>query len=223
MGTLAGRRGRRDRAATEARILRAVGQVLARRGFRDLGINAIARQARLDKVLIYRYFGGLPGLLAAFGRQAEFWPPPAELVAANGATSARSDAVEWSTAVLKGLLRGLRARPTTQEILRWELAEGSPLTERLAAVREEQGLEMLGRMALGPELEGGLDVPALAAVLTAGITYLVLLSKTAPAWLGVPLQDEHGWRRIESAIETIVKRVMPSSRLDQVEPRGEKP
>jgi AcrR family transcriptional regulator len=53
----------RDRAATEERILTAVGEVLARDGFAAIGVNAIARQAGVDKVLIYRYFGGLPELL----------------------------------------------------------------------------------------------------------------------------------------------------------------
>ena len=54
---------RRDRAATEERILTAVGEVLARDGFAAIGVNAIAKQAGVDKVLIYRYFGGLPELL----------------------------------------------------------------------------------------------------------------------------------------------------------------
>lgn len=57
----------RDRAATEERILAAVGQVLARDGFAAGGVNAVAREAGVDKVLICRYFGGLPGLLRAWG------------------------------------------------------------------------------------------------------------------------------------------------------------
>ena len=57
----------RDRAVTEERMLAAVGEVLARDGFHAVGINAIAREAGVDKVLIYRYFGGLGELLQAWG------------------------------------------------------------------------------------------------------------------------------------------------------------
>ena len=64
----------RDRAATEERILAAVGEVLARDGFGAIGINTIAREAQVDKVLIYRYFGGLPELLKTWGASGRFWP-----------------------------------------------------------------------------------------------------------------------------------------------------
>jgi len=56
----------RDSTKTKERLLEAVDDVLARDGFNGLGINALAREAGVDKVLIYRYFGGLSGLLKAY-------------------------------------------------------------------------------------------------------------------------------------------------------------
>jgi len=103
----------------------------------------------------------------------------------------------------------------TQEVLRWELAVSNGLTEKLAEVRERRGIEMLGRVPLDPRLQQRADVPAVAALLSAGIIYLVLRSKTAPAWLGVSLETEDGWARIERALETVVRRV-----LDPVETEG---
>ena len=64
----------RDRESTRARLIAAVGTLLAREGFTGLGVNAVAREAGVDKVLIYRYFGGLPELIVAFGREGNFWP-----------------------------------------------------------------------------------------------------------------------------------------------------
>src|SRR5512147_3274157 len=64
----------RNRKATEQKILKAVGTLLAREGFRTFGINAVARQARIDKVLIYRYFGGMPELLRAYAKAGSYWP-----------------------------------------------------------------------------------------------------------------------------------------------------
>ena len=54
---------------TEKRLLEAVSRVIEDEGFTKIGINRIARQAQCDKVLIYRYFGGLDGLLVAWAKQ----------------------------------------------------------------------------------------------------------------------------------------------------------
>ena len=62
----------RDKDQTKQKILQAVGKLLATGG--GLGVNVIAREAGVDKVLIYRYFGGLPELLRAFMTSGEFWP-----------------------------------------------------------------------------------------------------------------------------------------------------
>jgi len=42
----------RNREATRARLIESVGNLLAREGFRAVGINAVAREAGVDKVLI---------------------------------------------------------------------------------------------------------------------------------------------------------------------------
>ena len=47
---------------TRRRLISAVGSLLAREGFKGIGVNAVAREAGVDKKLIYRYFDGLPGL-----------------------------------------------------------------------------------------------------------------------------------------------------------------
>ncbi|RPI71559.1 MAG: TetR/AcrR family transcriptional regulator, partial [Desulfobacteraceae bacterium] len=59
----------RDSEQTRRALINAVGSLLARDGFQAVGVNAVAKEAGVDKVLIYRYFGGLPGLIAAFGKE----------------------------------------------------------------------------------------------------------------------------------------------------------
>src|SRR5919202_4838927 len=75
----------RVRSETEARILTAAERMIARSGVHEIGVNAIAREAGVDKVLVYRYFGGLPQLLATLGSNRELWPKMAE--AARGEES----------------------------------------------------------------------------------------------------------------------------------------
>src|SRR5271155_5339461 len=66
--------GHRDRERTRGKILAAVGRVLARKGSKGLGINAISREAKVDKVLIYRYFGGIDQLYRAFALEGNTFP-----------------------------------------------------------------------------------------------------------------------------------------------------
>jgi AcrR family transcriptional regulator len=49
--------GERDREATEKRLLDTIGKMIAEDGFEKIGINAIATQSGVSKILIYRYFG----------------------------------------------------------------------------------------------------------------------------------------------------------------------
>ncbi|HRW79035.1 MAG TPA: helix-turn-helix domain-containing protein, partial [Candidatus Sabulitectum sp.] len=55
----------RDSEKTREAIMDALERILTREGFTGVGVNALAREAGVDKVLIYRYFGSLEGLLAA--------------------------------------------------------------------------------------------------------------------------------------------------------------
>ena len=60
----------KDRQETEARIVAAGFGVLAQAGLPGFGVNAVARAAGCDKKLIYRYFEGEEGLLAAMGAES---------------------------------------------------------------------------------------------------------------------------------------------------------
>lgn len=69
----------RNRQKTASRIQQAAVRLLQREGFAGWGINAVAREADVDKVLIYRYFESLEGLLLEIIKETRFWPDPEAL------------------------------------------------------------------------------------------------------------------------------------------------
>lgn len=69
----------RNRQLTAARIRGAARELLRNEGFAAWGVNRIAREAGVDKVLLYRYFDSLDGLLAAVVAETAFWPDPDDL------------------------------------------------------------------------------------------------------------------------------------------------
>jgi AcrR family transcriptional regulator len=195
----------RDSEQTRRRILAALGQLLATSGFRDVGVNAIARQAGVDKVLIYRYFGGLPELLKAFASESGFWPTNDELQAEIAGDPAAATTAGRARLIQLGFGRALRKRRITQEIMRWELLERNELTDMLAHHRESQGNDLFASF----EQPDGPDIRAIGSILSAGLTYLILRSSTADVYNGLHLNSEEDWARIERAVGFLVDASFP--------------
>jgi len=193
----------RDRAATEARILGAVGEVLARDGFAAIGINAIAREAGVDKVLIYRYFGGLPELLKAWGASGRFWPGVAELVDSAGADLMALPEAERYARFFEHFIDGLRARPLTLEILAAEVLQRNELTAILEAEREAWG-EQAERLLAGPQLARQPAVRTLTLLLIAGIQYLLIRARRIRVFGGLDLRSDAGWDELKRSIRHTV-------------------
>lgn len=194
----------RDRHASRERILASVGSLLAREGFSSIGVNAVAREAGVDKVLIYRYFGGIEALLEAWGRTCRFGS--GSLSSEGAATD--MDAATRAEGFLARFIRDLRANPQALEVMRWELVEDNALTRRLAELREAEGLAELRNIGVPSGAAEKLDLPAVAAVLTAGILHLALRARSAPEWLGVELRTDAGWSRIERAVVLLARSVL---------------
>jgi AcrR family transcriptional regulator len=192
----------RDAGATRKRLIKAVGSLLGREGFRAVGVNAVAREAGVDKVLIYRYFGGLPGLIAAFGREGDFWPSMRELAGGDLEVFARLPLAERLSELAKNFLRGIRKRPLTQAVMAWEIMERNELTAELETIREQNIMQFLDMFY--PSDITGVDLNAVSAIIGAGASYLVLRSDKIRWYSGMDLQSEDDWQRIEKAMEAII-------------------
>ncbi len=192
-------RSGRDRDATTARILAAVGVVLARDGFGALGVNAIAKEAGVDKVLIYRYFGGLPELLAEWGASGRFWPRAGDLLDDDPEAFLALPPAERYARFFEHFIDALRARPLTIEILAAEVVERNALTAILESEREHWGEEaerLLGGKAYveRPELRG------LTLLLVSGVQYLLVRSRRLRIFGGVDIQTDAGWAALKASI-----------------------
>lgn len=193
----------RDREATRRRILAAVGEVLAESGFRALGINAIAKRAGVDKVLIYRYFGGLPELLAAYAEDGDFWWREEEMIGADLPAPPRDEPAAWLGLLFRRHVAAMRARPVTIEIMGWEAIERNELTAALSDVREHRSLAVMKFVAARfPGAFADSDIAALVALFGAAVNYLLIRARTVSQFQGVDLSAESGWERLFAAIES---------------------
>jgi AcrR family transcriptional regulator len=192
----------RDVESTKRRLIDAVGAILARDGFLRLGVNAIAQEARADKALIYRYFGGLPGLLEAFAESASFWPTVEEMAGGSLEALAAMPLVDRWAHALSSYIHELRRRPATQEILAWELVERSEVTARLEEVRERRGLQLM--KVLAHDAPRGVDVVAVSALFASSVHYLVVRARQIRVFNSIDLRTEDGWSRLRAAAMSMV-------------------
>jgi len=167
----------RDRNATEERLIEAGFQTLGEGGFSGFGINGVARTARCDKKLIYRYFGDLDGLLEAMGERVA-----RDLAAALApAIEPRPDTyAEMIERLAFALLDHQSADPRFRQLRAVELLSTSPAAIKFQAARgrvmQEWMHEARGEL-VPPE---GVDAPALNAVLIAAVEGL---AQAGPAGL----------------------------------------
>jgi AcrR family transcriptional regulator len=195
---------KRDPEATRRRILDAALELIAESGFSAFGVNALATRAGADKVLIYRYFGGLDGVIAALAERPELW-----LGSGMGEVPAGGYA-EVMTAFLSNYMKALRSSPLVLKVLAWELAENSPQARLMADARAKAIRQWFidARQKAGPAAPG-VDAPAVNAVLIAGVHHLVLSAVSIGVFAGISLADDAAWARIEAALGTILKAIHP--------------
>jgi AcrR family transcriptional regulator len=115
---------KRSRSNTEQRFQEAVLEMVAASGCAQLGVNAIAERAGYDKVLIYRYFGDLEGLLQRVAESRVWLPTADELYSAIAAEP------EKVLAELARLIsHHVRMDRATHQVSLWRHAVKNPLTE----------------------------------------------------------------------------------------------
>ncbi|MDG1904051.1 MAG: TetR/AcrR family transcriptional regulator [Arenicella sp.] len=198
----------KNKQATQDKLIKAVGEVLADVGFSGVGVNAVAKRAGVDKVLIYRYFGSFDKLCLAFAQSADFWPSLKELIPDPEVLSAMGTA-ERVTLVLKRFTTSLRKRPLTLEVMAWELLERNAFTIELENVREASGLELNRFMQdlssnTTRDSTDEIDWLAITTVLSAGMQYLALRARKINVYNGIELNKDEGWMQLERSIETLI-------------------
>ncbi|RAJ99848.1 TetR family transcriptional regulator [Larkinella arboricola] len=182
-----------------ARLLQAVGEVISERGVNRVGINAVAEKAGVNKVLIYRYFGGWEGLLQQFLTEGNFLTDyNKQFLDTN--TEAAPSPCQIRIDYLKGLLRQLKNHPPAQEMLKWEISSpSSALSQQLVLSRNESYQKVLDKFFQSDQE----DLNAVTALLTSGIAMLLLIAPSQKQFMDLNLQSEESWKRIEHAIGRI--------------------
>lgn len=187
----------KNRELTEKKIIDAVERIIENQGFEKLGINAVASEAGVSKMLIYRYFGGLYELLAHYLMQKDYW--------ANTDTTIleQANVGESIKNMFRKQIKQMRNDIMLKRLCRWELTADNDNIRTLQDRRERNGRDLIQMVA---RLTGcsNTEVASLATILSASISYLVLMEEQTSTYNGIDLQSEEGWKQIMDGIGLMI-------------------
>jgi AcrR family transcriptional regulator len=197
------RRRVRDRAGTERTILEAAKRLLAEQGFQRFGINAVARGAGCDKQLIYRYYGGLDGLVEAIGADVGSWVR--DRIPENAGGMFLLTYGDLMERLILLFIEALRDDPLMRKIVAWEISENTEQVRRLSEARSKALALWIDRMRGSLIPPKGVDVVAVNALLIAAVQHLVLSAATSGQCAGLSLKTEKDWDKASVAVKRIVR------------------
>ncbi|MBU0956023.1 MAG: TetR/AcrR family transcriptional regulator [Spirochaetes bacterium] len=194
---------KKNRLATEARILDAFRSLIQERGFAETGINLIAERAAVNKVLIYRYFGGMQGLCDALAEELD--------LAALGYAEELVGLIELGSELKPQLVTALcklhdrlSGDKLSLALMAEELHGDNELTRALAAARESRGsgvgISIEQRLAAVSGSAKAVDMQARLALVSASLFYLTLRARTVKLFNGIELQSSEGRERLYAAM-----------------------
>ncbi len=189
---------KRDRERTKSKILKAVGEVIEQYGTEKVGVNLIARTAGVNKVLIYRYFNSVDGLMEQYVTSGEYTSTTGDEYLENLGIIAPEDRSKTMTSLMLTFLSDLRERKATRDLLRWEIGTGKSM---LSDARNEVAMRLLNKIGDLPDCS---DTGALMTFITAGIYYMTISKDYRNKMINVDLQSDEGWNRIENVIKNII-------------------
>lgn len=188
----------RNRVETERKILDAVGCIVETDGFEKVGINAVAKKAGIAKMLIYRYFTSIDGLLAAYIKLNDYWLNIPLDIALD-----KESLIPFVVQVYKSQIMQLRDNVVMRRLLRWELGNDNPIIAAIRSQREENGMTLIKVVSSvsGKPIK---EIAEMASLLSASITYLALLADTYPIYNGLDIANDKGWEDLIDGIEKFI-------------------
>jgi AcrR family transcriptional regulator len=193
-------KGRLKREATEAALIDAFGRVVQRSGLRNVGVNEVIKEAGIGKALLYRYFGGLPGLVAAWGEKNNIWPDLSEF----HDVPVDLDPKE-APALLKRMIlhhaNALREDPLRVEIIAEQFMNPTPISAALNEIRMQLGQEHREIFENHPVIRQHSD---LMRLLMGAASFLAIRAVKAPWYMGTNLEKKQGWDEMMAEIEAVI-------------------
>ena len=191
----------KDKEQTRRKLIMAVGELIRVKGYTGLGVNKIAKQAGVNKKLIYRYFGSPENLIEAYVVEKDYWMVFSEKLK-DQAAEEKVDLQETISNILEQQFDFFFSEVEMQQLILWEISGESKLMKSIAVVREDLAAEFL-RLTDEHFENSGINFRALSALLSAGVYYMILHDK-AGEYCGLDIKRAGDREEVKRTLRQIV-------------------
>lgn len=188
------RRPRRSKADIESAILKAAIAQIKKKGFSMALVTDIVKRAKIEPIVFYNRYKNLDEFYDTFVKRYDYWV--SDLI--RGINGTLATQAGFGNA-LDRLFHELLTDSIMAEILRWEVAEGTPITERTARLREIDSAALITKYDRLFSSDN-FDAVALSAIVVAGI-YFIVLHKDRSTFAGIDINTPEGEQRITDALK----------------------
>lgn len=199
----------KNRLLTERKLINAVGSIIREKGYKGLGVNAIAKEAKVSKKLIYRYFDNVDRLIEIYVIEKDYWLSFNKKISAEllpkKLKNKKSHLIDFLSSLLEKQFEFFWNEDEMQKIILWEISEKTSLLNSVCKVREEYGDTVMELVA--PYFKNSpVSIRGVAALLVSGIYYMVLHAKKNESTIcGVDLNTEEGRAEITASIRQVIE------------------
>lgn len=198
------RRPRRTKAAIENCINTAAESLIAEKGFTSTLLTDITKRAGIEPAVFYNRYKNIDEFYDELVRRYDYWLSD---VVKKQAEPEQEPSEDNCAAIFDGLFSALCEDKIMQEVLRWEVSEGNPTTQRTAIFREMQNMQLVFKYKkLFRDGNSPIDIASFSALLIGGIYYL-FLHKNRSTFCGVDLNDPADLEEMRRTIRSLVSLV----------------
>ncbi|MNK82695.1 hypothetical protein D3C87_1024790 [compost metagenome] len=196
----------RNKERTKANLITSLGKILKKDGFSGLSVSRVADVAKVDRRLIYDYFGGLDGLVKEYLNTNDYWKISPEEVGDIVETSKGDAGKTLAYNVLENQFDSLIKNEEMRRIITWGLSEKLPILKEIDLKREDIGNRVLSEVFDGYFEGSDKNFRAMYALLMGGVYYLTLHAKMQEnPFCGIDLQQLAGQEKIKKALKQFIE------------------
>ncbi len=193
----------KNKEKSKQQILDAVGKLLVEKGYAALKVNDIATTAKLDKKLIYRYFGSTEQLLDEFVKSRDFW---SNVNDERAPQPINDGGKAFTKAMFHEQFDTIFENKEFQHVLLWRLSQQRQSLQKLVEQQEASG-ELLFEHIIQPQFkENTPTFRAISAIIISGLYYLDMsTAHNSSIFCGLDMASTEGRNEVKKAIDFLVE------------------
>lgn len=186
----------KNRCNTERKIIDAAVQIIENEGFEGLNIAKVARMAVVSKMLVYRYFDSLSGLIMRVIEANDFWSQVPEDVSLNDTVVGRIKDIFRHKALI------LKNNPMVRKFYRWEITADNDVIKSLRSEREVAAWQNLRKYCNELNISGE-EALAFATFVDNSIT-MTMIKLDMPQKRGLDISTDDGWKLYLKTVDDLI-------------------